>query len=79
MTGTLKDLDITGRLGEITVPVLLTGGEFDEISPETVKSYAAKFKNSKFVIFDGCTHSHHLEKTAEYIKTVREFLKNNEK
>ncbi|HOT76041.1 MAG TPA: proline iminopeptidase-family hydrolase [Candidatus Wallbacteria bacterium] len=78
VTGTLKDLDITGRLGEITVPALLTGGEFDEISPETVKSYAAKFKNSKFLIFDGCTHSHHLEKTGEYIKEIINFIKNAE-
>ena len=77
VTGTLKDLDITDRLGEITVPVLLTGGEFDEIAPETVKAYASKFKNSKFVIFDGCTHSHHLEKTEEYLKIVREFIGNN--
>lgn len=46
VTGTLKDLDITERLGEITVLVLLTGGEFDEVAPETVKAYASKFKNS---------------------------------
>jgi proline iminopeptidase len=33
-TGLLKDYDITGRLGEISVPTLYIAGEFDEARPD---------------------------------------------
>ncbi|NIX02748.1 MAG: proline iminopeptidase-family hydrolase, partial [Phycisphaerae bacterium] len=38
-TGNLKDYDRTDRLGEITVPVLFTCGQYDGARPETVKRF----------------------------------------
>ena len=75
VTGVLKDFDCTPHLENITVPVLLTCGEFDEATPETTRYYSSKFPNVTMKIFEGASHEHHLEKAEEYIEAVRRFLK----
>ncbi|HBL75211.1 MAG: proline iminopeptidase [Bacteroidetes bacterium GWF2_42_66] len=79
MTGSLMTVDLTGHLGEITVPVLFTCGEYDEATPATTKYYQSKLPGSEIHIFEGASHSHHLEKMNEYNQLVRDFLKNVEK
>ena len=37
VTGTLKDWDVTDRLGEIEVPTLVTSGRYDECTPALVE------------------------------------------
>lgn len=78
VTGVLKDFDCTPHLENITVPVLLTCGEFDEATPETTRYYSSKFPNATMKIFEGASHEHHLEKAKEYIEAVRRFLKDVE-
>jgi proline-specific peptidase len=56
ITGTLKDYNITGRLGEITVPTLFSAGEFDEAPPATTKYYASLVPGAKVVIVKGAGH-----------------------
>ena len=73
--GTLKDADLTDKLNLITIPVLLTCGEYDEVTPKTTNYYASKIENSKVEIFKDASHMHHLEKEDEYLKAVNEFLK----
>jgi len=36
VTGNLKDWDVTARLGEISLPVLVTSGRYDEMTPALV-------------------------------------------
>jgi hypothetical protein len=38
ITGTLKDWDITDRLGEIGVPTLITAGRHDEFTPRQAEA-----------------------------------------
>ncbi len=76
--GILKDYDLSNRLGEIDIPVLLTCGEFDEITPLTLKFYAQKIKNSESIVFKEASHMHHLEKQEEYIKNIKKFLEKSE-
>lgn len=78
LNGTLKDYDLSHRLEEIEIPVLLTGGEFDEARPESVKYFADKFRNSSYKIFEGGSHSHHLEYSKEYLSLIGDFLTNND-
>ncbi|MCK9628786.1 MAG: proline iminopeptidase-family hydrolase [Bacteroidales bacterium] len=78
-TGTLKDADLTGELHKIKVPVLLTCGEFDEATPESVRYFQSKIPGSKIHIMKDCSHSHHLENPKEYIKITEDFLKSNDK
>ena len=77
--GTLKDLDVTDRLKEIKGPVLLTCGRYDEVLPETTDYYHRLIPQSKVVVFEDASHMHHLERTDEYIKVLRDFLKRAEK
>lgn len=74
LTGTLKDYDLTSSLNKLTMPVLLTCGEFDEARPESVEYFQKKIPGSQINIFKGATHSHHLEKSDEYIKLLRNFI-----
>ncbi len=79
VTGTLKEYDCTSKLSQIEVPVLLTCGQYDEVTPETAAHYAREMQNSKLVVIYGASHEHHLEKPEEYIQTVRGFVESIEK
>jgi proline-specific peptidase len=78
LTGNLKDVDLTDRLQEIDVPVLLTCGSFDEATPDTTAFYLEQFKNGRMVIFEDASHEHHLEEEASYLKIVATFLKDTD-
>ncbi|KJU83790.1 proline-specific peptidase [Candidatus Magnetobacterium bavaricum] len=74
ITGTLKDFDITDRLDAISLPTLLTCGFYDEITPETVRYYHGKIRDSEIAIFSWSSHMPHLEQKDEYMDCIREFL-----
>lgn len=74
MTGTLKEADVTHRLDEIDLPVMITCGEHDEARPETCREYASALKNAQLHIFEEASHEHHLEKTDDFNKKLRGFL-----
>ena len=78
MTGTLKDADVTPWLSGINTPVLLTAGEFDEARPETVEYYKCLFRKAEIQIFKDSSHSHHLEKSFDFVRSVRDFIHQNE-
>jgi proline iminopeptidase len=71
--GTLKGFERAGRLGELAVPVLFTCGRHDEATPETTASYHRMLPGSELAVFEDASHSHHLEKAAEYLALIREF------
>jgi proline iminopeptidase len=73
-TGNLKGHDLTSRLCEIKIPVLLTCGKYDEATPKTVKYYESLFPNAQMVVFKNSAHMAILEETEIYVKTVRKFL-----
>lgn len=74
ITGTLKAYDVTSFLPQIEVPTLLTVGEFDEVGPELVRSFAAKIPNARYVQFGGSAHITHWDARDENIRVVRDFL-----
>lgn len=78
-TGTLKDVQLSNELYKIECPVLYTCGEFDEAKPTTTAFYQSKTPGSEIVVFKNASHAHHLEKTKEYLKVSRDFLKSSEK
>lgn len=75
VSGTLKNFDVTERLLEIKVPTLFTCGRFDEATPKTTSYYQSKLPGSEIAIFEDASHLHLYEKTEEYLKTVRGFLR----
>lgn len=73
-TGNLKGHDLTNRLHQIKIPVLLTCGKYDEATPKTVEYYKSLFPNAQMLIFKNSAHMAVLEETELYVKTVRKFL-----
>jgi proline iminopeptidase len=73
-TGNLLDWDRTDRLGEITVPTLITVGEFDEVHPSCARSLQAGIPGSELEIFPGCGHAVHLEVFDHYHDVLLSFL-----
>lgn len=74
VTGTLKNYERVDALRGIRVPALFTCGEYDEATPATTRHYQRQLPGSEIVIFEGASHSHHLEKPRQYLEIVREFL-----
>ena len=75
ITGTLKNYDVTSYLPQVKVPTLFTVGEFDEVGPEIVRSFAAKTPGARFVQYAGASHITTWDARDEDVKTVREFLR----
>lgn len=72
--GTLKNWDITHRLGEIKVPTLVTSGEFDEATPAINETVQRGIRGSESVIFPDCSHMAFVEEPEAYIKALDAFL-----
>jgi L-proline amide hydrolase len=72
--GTLRDWDITPRLNEIRVPVLVISGEHDEATPAVVRPLVEATPNVRWELFDGASHSTHLEQPDRFLRLVTDFL-----
>jgi len=73
-TGNLLEWDRTGRLPEITVPTLITVGEFDEVHPSCARTLHAGIQGSLLEMFEGCGHVAHLEDPERFRETLVSFL-----
>jgi proline iminopeptidase len=74
ITGIHQDYDITGRLGALAMPTLLTCGRYDETRPEETRFYADQLPNSEMVVFEQSAHMAHLEEPEAYLAVIRDFL-----
>jgi proline-specific peptidase len=74
VTGTLKDWDITGRLGEIRLPTLITSGLYDEATPAIAETVHKGIPDSKCVLFKHSGHMAHSEEKEEYLRALNSFL-----
>ena len=74
VSGTLKDWDVTARLGEISVPTLITSGRHDECTPALVDVLHRGITGSEWVVFEESSHTSHLEETGRYLEVVGAFL-----
>jgi proline-specific peptidase len=74
VTGTLKDWDITSRLGEIRVPAMVLCGRFDEATPALAETIHAGISGSELVIFEHSAHFPHIEETEQYLQILEQFL-----
>ena len=71
----LKNYDLTGRLHEIQVPVLITVGRHDWITPVAAsEEIAAGIPHAELVVFEHSGHSPQLEENELWVATVRDFL-----
>jgi proline-specific peptidase len=74
ITGTLKHWDITGRLGEIDVPTLITAGAHDGFTPAQAQALHAGIPGSELVTFEDASHMQFVEEPKRYRALVAGFL-----
>jgi proline iminopeptidase len=71
----LPNYDLTGKLGQITCPTLITVGRHDWITPvEASQQLADNISGSELVIFEKSGHSPQIEERDAWLSTVRRFL-----
>lgn len=78
ITGIHRDYDITGRLGDISVPTLFICGRHGETRPEETTLYHSMTPGSELVIFEESSHLPHLEEPEQYLQVLRDFLQRAE-
>ena len=72
----LAEEKLDGRLGGIHVPTPWVWGKQDELLPiASGERYSKEIAGAKFVSFDKCVHVPPIEKSAEFVMAVEEFLK----
>jgi proline-specific peptidase len=74
VVGTLGTWDITARLPEIDVPVLITSGRHDEATPAQVTRLAERIPRAEWVIFEQSGHMAHAEEPDRYMAVLADFL-----
>ena len=79
VTGTLKNYDQTAVLPTITVPVLSTTAEFDEVGPATVEKHARMIPGAKFISYKGAAHITSWDAMDANVKDVRDFARTVDK
>ncbi|NEQ24662.1 MAG: hypothetical protein F6K28_37255 [Microcoleus sp. SIO2G3] len=72
--GRLKDWDITSRLGSISLPCLLTVGQYDEFTPTQAAVVRDRIPNCTSVLFEKSAHMAHAEETERYLCVLNNFL-----
>lgn len=72
--GTLAHWDVTPRLGEIRVPVLVISGEHDEATPNVVRPLVGALHDARWELIEGASHSTHLEQPERFLGLVEAFL-----
>jgi L-proline amide hydrolase len=72
--GTLKDWDITDRLGDIRLPTLVITGEFDEATPAINKTVSSAIPGAESVIYPNASHMAHVEDPPGYMRVLDDFL-----
>jgi L-proline amide hydrolase len=72
--GPLREFDLTDRLGEFDVPLLLVSGGHDEVRPEVVRDLFERVPGARWELFEESSHTPHLEEPERFLEVVSAFL-----
>jgi proline-specific peptidase len=73
-TGTMTGWDVTDRLGDLDLPVLVTSGRFDEMTPDAVRPMVDAIPGARWRLFEESAHLPMVTETDAFIRATREFL-----
>lgn len=73
VTGNLRDWDVTVRLGELALPVLVTSGRYDEMTPAVVQPLVTGIRGAEHVRFAQSAHLAMAEEPNRYRHIVETF------
>src|SRR5438874_1443505 len=74
VVGTIRDWDVTARLGEIRVPTLVVTGEHDEATPAINRTVSSAIPGAESVVFPDASHMAHVEHTDDYVALLDRFV-----
>lgn len=74
-TGSLKSFDLTPRLAELRLPVLLITGEFDEARPETAAHYQKLIAGARLEVIPGAAHALFADNPTRTLQVLSEFFR----
>jgi L-proline amide hydrolase len=74
VTGTLKDWDVSRRLGEIDLPTLVMSGRYDECTPATAEAVRGGIRGSEWIVFEKSSHMAFAEEPERFVSALDEFL-----
>ncbi|MGP3927464.1 proline iminopeptidase-family hydrolase [Streptomyces sp. 8N616] len=74
VTGNLKDWDATARLAELDLPVLVTSGRHDEMTPALVQPMVDGIPGAEWVVFEESAHFAMVEEPELYRQVLEGFL-----
>ena len=74
VTGNLRDWDISARLGELDLPVLVTSGGHDEMTPALVQPLVDGIRGADSVVFEQSAHFAMAEEPDRYLEALDSFL-----
>jgi len=72
--GTLKDWDITDRLGQIEAPTLVFSGRYDEVTPAITEAAHRAIPGSEYVVLEESSHTAQAEEPERTLELVRDFI-----
>jgi L-proline amide hydrolase len=72
--GTIRNWDITPRLGRIQVPTLVFSGRHDEVTPACTEAAHRAIPGSEYVVLEESSHMAQAEQPEETLALVRGFL-----
>jgi proline-specific peptidase len=73
-TGNLAGWDVTDRLGDLDLPVLVTSGRFDEMTPDAVRPMVDAIPGARWHLFEQSAHLPMVTETDAFMRATREFL-----
>jgi proline-specific peptidase len=74
VTGNLKDWDVSDRLGELDLPVLVTSGRYDEMTPALVQPLVDGIRGVEHVVFEQSSHLAMAEEQDRFREVLESFL-----
>jgi proline-specific peptidase len=75
VTGNLRDWDVTARLGELELPVLISSGRYDEMTPALVQPLVSGINGAEHVLFEESAHMAMVEEPERYREVLNSFLR----
>ncbi len=75
ITGPLKDVDVTGKLSALDLPLLFVCGEHDEATPESTRAYAALAPRAQVTVIPGAAHVANYDQPEAYMGALRDWLR----
>lgn len=77
-TGSLRDFDLSDRLGDIDVPTLFITGEYDEARPDTMRDFAERVPGARVTVIPGVGHASLSRAPQRYREILAGFLREAE-